>query len=113
MKPSPDAKPNLFPIQDANLTLVKQIKNAKLYLAGAGDEQIYVVHLWGTPYEMGYAHGTLIKDGLSKMIDTFWKYMESEVERELNKTTKGFFREDFLKRVSDIGYDLSSLSTNY
>lgn len=67
------------PILEANLTFVKEIKNAKLYLAGAGEEQIYVVHLWGTPYEMGYAHGSLIKDRLSKMIETFWAYMESEI----------------------------------
>lgn len=81
-QPSPDAKPNFEPIQDANLTLIKEIKNARLYIAGQGQEQIYVVHLWGTPYEMGFAHGSLIKDRMTKMIASFWRYMELEVVRK-------------------------------
>lgn len=77
-----------MPIYDANLKLVNQVKNGKLYLAGAGEETIYVVHLWGTPFEMGYAHGSLVKDRMIKMVDTFWKYMETEVVILLNLYVK-------------------------
>ena len=54
MKPDPNAKPNLNPIIDQAPKFVKQIQNGKLYTVGSGDEQIYIVHLWGSPYEMGY-----------------------------------------------------------
>lgn len=58
---------------------VKQIKNAKLYTLAYGDEQIYITHLWGTPYEMGFAHGTLVKDRMIGLVNTFWNYMESQI----------------------------------
>ena len=61
------------------MTLLKEIKNGKLYQAGAGEEQIYVVPLWATPFDMGYAHGSLLGGRITKMVATFWKYMESEV----------------------------------
>ena len=46
---------------------------------GSGDEQIYIVHLWGTPYQMGYAHGLLVKDRMIGLVETFWAYMEKEI----------------------------------
>ena len=58
---------------------VREIENAKLYTIGKGDDQIYVVHLWGTPYEMGYAHGKILPDRMKGLIDTFWGYLESQV----------------------------------
>ncbi len=58
---------------------VKQVKNAKLYTIGKGDDQIYVVHLWGSPYEMGFAHGKLLPDRMKGLVETFWSYMESEI----------------------------------
>jgi len=61
---------------------VKQIQgdyNAKLYTVGSGDDQIYIVHLWGTPYQMGYAHGLLVKDRMIGLIETFWTYMEKQI----------------------------------
>ena len=32
---------------------------------GTGDDIVPVVHLWGTPYEKGFAHGTLMKERMS------------------------------------------------
>ncbi|CAF0716468.1 unnamed protein product [Brachionus calyciflorus] len=106
-KPSPTAQPNLNPIIDEKPVFVREIKNAKLYRIGTGDDSINIVHLWGTPYEMGFAHGTIVKEELSGLILTFWKYMESEIMSSINGTTKGFFRVDFLKRVSDLGLDIA------
>ena len=109
------------PIINQKPIFVKEIKNAKLYRIGEGDDSINVVHLWGTPYEMGYAHGIIVKEELSGLIEAFWKYMESEIVisyqikksltdslfnlkiSSINGTTKGFFRPDFLKRVADLG----------
>jgi exportin-7 len=69
----------LNPIIDEKPVFVREIKNAKLYRIGSGDDSINVVHLWGTPYEMGYAHGTIVKQELTGLIETFWKYMESQI----------------------------------
>lgn len=106
-KPDPNAKPNMNPIIVEKPVFVKQIKNAKLYTLAYGDDQIYITHLWGTPYEMGFAHGTLVKDRMIGLVNTFWNYMESQIINEVNKTTQGFFRPDFLKDVSDFGLDVA------
>jgi len=46
-KPSPDAKPNLNPIQTSPPVFVKSTKNGKLYTVGTGDDLIHLVHVWG------------------------------------------------------------------
>lgn len=81
-KPDPHAQPNLNPIIDNEPVFVRQVKNAKLYTVGSGDDEIYIVHLWGTPYEMGYAHGMLIKERLTGLVDTFWDYMETQIVKK-------------------------------
>lgn len=67
------------PILDGSLTFVREIKNARLYIAGKGDDQIYVVHLWGSPYEMGFAHGTILKERVSALVQTLWTYFEFQI----------------------------------
>jgi len=82
LKPNPNALQNLNPIITSDPVFVREIKgqyNAKLYTVGSGDEQIYIVHLWGTPYQMGYAHGLLVKDRMIGLVETFWAYMEKEI----------------------------------
>lgn len=41
----------------------------ELSTIGEGGDEIAVLHLWGTPYEMGYAHGTLCKDEVRSFYD--------------------------------------------
>lgn len=67
------------PIIDGKLTLVKEIKNARLYVAGKGDDQIDVVHLWGSPFEMGVAHGTIQRERITKLVNAIWTYLENEI----------------------------------
>ncbi|XP_077988523.1 protein dcd1A-like [Glandiceps talaboti] len=106
-KPDPHAKPNLNPIQTAPPVFVKEIKNAKLYTVGTEDELIKVLHLWGSPYERGYAHGAIMKDEASAMIDAAWKYFESEIIDAVNKTVPGFFQPWFLKDVANFGLEVA------
>ena len=80
-KPDPNALPNLNPILTAPHTFVRSVPNASLYTVGSGDDTINVVHLWGTPYEMGLAHGTLMNATMIAMVDTVWTYLISEVVR--------------------------------
>ena len=62
---------------------VKGDYNAKLYTVGSGDEQVYIVHLWGSPYEMGYAHGLLVKERMIGLVETFWHYMETQIVKSI------------------------------
>ena len=66
-------------------------------MAGTGDDEIPIVHVWGeqcratpttymssclqtgTPYEMGYAHGSLMKEKAKGLINDVWAYMELQV----------------------------------
>jgi isopenicillin-N N-acyltransferase-like protein len=89
-KPKPDAKPNLNPIFTADPVFVREVKNAKLYVVGDGDDKISVVHLWGSPYERGFAHGTIMKQDVLNMIDSVWEYIVEQVESAINGTLKKF-----------------------
>lgn len=89
-KPKPDAKPNLNPIFTSDPIFVREVKNAKLYTVGDGDDKISVVHLWGSPYERGFAHGTIMKQDVKNMIDSVWEYIVEQVESAINGTLKKF-----------------------
>lgn len=62
---------------------IREVENGSLYTAGDGDDQIYVVHVYGSAYAMGYAHGTLLKDAIQTVIPAFYKHVEEEVEQYL------------------------------
>lgn len=79
-QPDPNAPPNLNPIFSLPPVFVDSTKNGKLYVAGQKEDQIFLLHVWGTPYEMGFAHGTLLKKELQTLWPTLWKYLESQVE---------------------------------
>lgn len=40
----------------------ERVAKGRLETIGTGDNAITVLHLWGTPYEVGYAHGHLCRD---------------------------------------------------
>ncbi|XP_077988522.1 protein dcd1A-like [Glandiceps talaboti] len=107
MRPDPHAKPNLNPIQTDQPVFVKQTKNAKLFTVGKGDDMMKVLHLWGTPYEKGYAHGEILKDDVNTMVNAVWDYFEQQVIEELNGTLPGFVRPWFLKDVANIGLEVA------
>lgn len=58
-------KPNTLPIYDGQGVLQANNTFGKLYHWGPADlsPKIRVVHAYGTPYEMGYAQGSLLRDG--------------------------------------------------
>lgn len=67
------------PIIDGTPMFVKEVHNAKLYVAGKGDDEIQIVHLWGSPFEMGYAHGTIQKERMIKLVEGLWTYLEYQI----------------------------------
>nr|KAG5714795.1 hypothetical protein BaRGS_000283 [Batillaria attramentaria] len=101
--PDPNAQPNRTPIYTAAPTLVKTISNGKRYTIGNGEDAFDIIHVWGTPYEMGRAHGQLMQDKAGKMADDVWKYMEDQIIDPINRTIH--LQEWFLKDVADFGLD--------
>jgi len=68
--------PNTQPVWSGTPTLVNQSEHGKLFVAGESDNQISVLHLWGTPYEMGVAQGVLLRDRVQFVFDNFWVYVD-------------------------------------
>jgi len=76
--------PNLNPIWTEDPVFVSQVQNGKLYKVGNVSPQISVVHVYGTPYEMGYAHGALLKDTIVPLMDQVWDYIYSQIQQYLS-----------------------------
>lgn len=82
---APDAgeRTNDFPIVDEELTFVRSVKNAMLFEAGPANARFPVVHVWGTPYEMGFAQGTLMKKEIISFFTSVWEYVVTEIAAEI------------------------------
>jgi hypothetical protein len=80
------------------------VKNGKLYSAGNGDDLIHIVHVWGSPYEMGYAHGELMTSQAHSFMNDVWSYLEEQVEAAINKSTS-FFPSWFIEDVVNVGLE--------
>ena len=64
-------------------TLRKECSNGKLYQVGSQR----VLMVWGRPYEMGKAHGLLLKDDVQALIQRVLKFcMMMDMVREKNPT---------------------------
>jgi len=46
--------------------------NGRTYMLGQGADAVRVIEVWGTPYEMGYAHGYLVRKELKAYYSTFF-----------------------------------------
>ncbi len=81
--------------------------NGELSTIGEGEDAITVLKLWGTPYEMGYAHGKLCADKIRafysrllgamtvgmgvqpEVVDAAWGQMEPYVGVEIREEMRG------------------------
>jgi len=77
--PKPGVYTNDYPIYDEKLTHVRSVKNAMLFEAGPPNARFPVVHVWGTPYEVGFAQGTVRKEAVIEFITKLWAYLNSEL----------------------------------
>ena len=69
----------------------------------AGPQSYYITHLYGTPYEMGYAQGQLYGATVKGFIDDVWAYLEGQVENAL----PGVFPNWLKLMIADFGLDLA------
>ena len=76
---------NVMPPTTSTPRLVATVPNGKKFIAGADDDTFYVVHLWGTPYEMGFAQGLLMKEHFGQFQAMFQDYIDSIINSKLGK----------------------------
>jgi hypothetical protein len=76
-------------------TFVKSVTNGKLYMVGnsSSANPTYVIHMFGTPYEMGYAHGQLLGDQIKALLQDTLQWLDQQVEQEFP------YLPDFLVRL--------------
>jgi len=99
-KPNPAATPNLNPIWTGAPTFVSSATNGTLYTVGEGEEMVHLLHVFGEPYDMGFAHGTLLKAQLAVMMPALWAYLESQVTSIMQKVPP-----EIAKIIADFGLD--------
>lgn len=87
--------------------LQKSVKNGKLYsvvipnaLHDNASQTVYVVHMWGSPYEQGYAQGQLLGPVVKSFIERTWAYLEQQVELVLHHVPAWLAR-----YIADLGLD--------
>jgi hypothetical protein len=118
-KPKENAPENTIPVWSTAPKLVKTVKNGKLYAAGdpSGNQTMDVIHVWGdTPFEIGFAIGTLMNDKLSDFIDQVFSYIEDQVVAKLPKWTPKNLVKEMAKRLileaTDLTYNITVKYTN-
>lgn len=78
-EPDDGERVNEQPIFDGELRFVRSVKNAMLFEAGPESAPFPVLHLWGTPYEMGVAQGTIMKKELRNFVTSLYSYLLTEL----------------------------------
>ncbi len=76
-RPADGERTNELPIVDQPLKFVRQVKNAKLFTAGPSNAPFPLVHVYGTPYEIGFAQGTVQKRAIVEFVTKTWAYLTS------------------------------------
>jgi len=109
--------PNMWPIfdGDSNLELVNSVENGTLFKVvvpnGGNDSTFWVAHVWGTPYQMGYAQGKVYGETLATFINHVWNFLKSEVESDLPPSFPPWLQNWIatmgLDAALDLTYDLS------
>ena len=75
-----------------------------------------LLHVYGNMYQMGLAHGALLKDDLNAFLHELWDYIEGQVEDALPKKLPKFLKRDAsnfaLGTVLDLNYEITLPYTN-
>jgi len=76
-------KPNTKTIFTDAPKLISSAKNGRLYQTYASTPALNVLHVWGSPYDMGYSHGSLLKTQINEMFPQTMQWMADQVENLL------------------------------
>jgi len=79
--PSCQGSPNTIPIFTTAPKLVSSVTNGKLFVGGQGNDTFNVLHLWGTPYQQGFAQGQLLQSTIKQLSPLIVQYIEQMAEQ--------------------------------
>lgn len=99
--------PNQYAVLDGfqQSELINTVPNGKAYRvvlphnSTAERSNVTLVHLWGTPYQMGYAQGQLVKEQVLQVAKLIWAYMEIQVAQSL----PGYLPTWLADLIADVG----------
>jgi len=77
-------KPNLLPVNENDYVFVSSVPNGKLYTTKNIDPPISIIHVYGTPYEMGLAQGQLLKPTVTNFVTSVMSFLEAELGQFIN-----------------------------
>ena len=110
---------NHAPIHDSPPVFVSETQHGRLETTGSGEDMIHLLHLWGTPYEMGYAHGELLKkqvpEYVNKVNEAMAREMKSDVSlldqvwEAVKPHVKDYFLEELRGIAEGAGVDLQAV----
>ena len=110
---------NVIPPWTGEPKLVEKVVNGALFKIETENSTLHVMHVSGTPYQMGYAHGKLLAKEIKIILDNFDKHLVQEGESILPKINSNWLKkaEDFLvnqtiDELLDLTYDATSLFFN-
>jgi isopenicillin-N N-acyltransferase like protein len=72
-------KPNYNPIFTSKPVFVNSTSNGKLFLMKDVSPPLSVVHVYGQPYDMGFAQGQLIGPQIRALVPQFYQYVYDQV----------------------------------
>jgi isopenicillin-N N-acyltransferase-like protein len=93
---------NTHPIITAPQLFLRYITNGRLYDVDIGNNVVTILHVWGTPYEMGFAHGRLLQAEVTEFITSTYDYMIDEITHEINDFAPNLPPE-FVEDVAKLG----------
>jgi hypothetical protein len=95
---------NAHTIYSGAPVLEASVPHGKRYLAGnaSSNDTFYIVHLYGTPYEMGFAYGSLFKAEIPVGLKAFVNWIGSQLEAQLP-----FLPPALADILAEFGYDVA------
>jgi len=85
-----------LPIITQQPVLVNSTANGQLFMINEITPPLRVLHVYGTPYQMGYANGFLLKDQINDLFDEFYVWLDDIVNQNLHTLPK--FIQDFIDK---------------
>lgn len=82
---TPHGDPNVLPIETGPPRLIRTVENGSLYQVGVGEDQTWLVHVWGmNGYDYGFAYGTLLSEQINQLMPNAYAYFEKEIVDNLD-----------------------------
>jgi hypothetical protein len=107
---TPQGDPNMLPIESGPPRLIRTVENGTLYEVGVGEDQSWLVHVWGmNGYDYGFAYGTLLSEQINQFLPNVYVYLEKEILDNLdNLKLPTWFKELVVDEGLGIALDLQN-----